>query len=131
MEGIIQESQIHYFKKRIEMSVVIEWLDDLLCLLEYPSDKGLHGSKIKKYRETDPDVKRQSELKSEMFRGQVGNSEAVKKGHQTRKINDPNGECAKRAAEKRKEWYKDEANMAKFKKQLAHKRDKNRQKKGE
>ncbi len=111
------------------MSVVVEWLDDLLCLLEYPSDKGLHGSKIKKYRETDPDVKRQSELKSEMFRGQVGNSEAVKKGHETRKKNDPTGEVAKRAAEKRKEWYKDETNMQQFKKQLANKRDKKRENK--
>lgn len=107
------------------MSVVVEWLDDLLCLLEYPSDKGLHGSKIKKYRETDPDVKRQSELKSEMFSGQIGNSEAVKKGHITRKLNDPTGEGQKIAAEKRKAWYNDENNLKKFKKSLK-KRDKNK-----
>ena len=113
------------------MSVVVEWLDDLLCLLEYPSDRGLHGSKIRKYRETDPDVKRQSELKSEMFRGQIGNSEAVKKGHETRKKNDPTGEGQKIAAEKRKAWYNDEKNLEKFKKSL-QKRDENRRKnKGE
>ena len=67
-----------------------------------------HKYQMQKYAE-NPEAR---EIKSDMYKGIKGNSEAAKLGHQHRKNKE---EINKRAAQTRKDWYKKHPeNYAKF-----------------
>ena len=65
-----------------------------------------------------------------MYAGTIGNSEAVKKGHETRKKHGIDKITNEKAAAKRKAWYDDPENKKKFKAKIAE-RDAKKQKKKE
>ena len=67
-------------------------------------------------------------LRSDMYKGIVGNSEAAKKSHITRKKNENYKKDVEKAAKTRSEWYKNPENRAKFLKKIKE-RDKKRIKK--
>ena len=91
-------------------------LDELVELLQHPEFKSI-GALRKSQFQND---KSEDELflRSDMYKGTKGNSEAVKKGHITRKKNPKYKEDIKKAAEKRADWYKDPENKIKFLKRL-------------
>ena len=111
------------------MSLVLEWIEDMSLLLENPHVKSLKAAKIKKYRETDPNVQEYNQIKKELYKGQKGNSEAMKKGWETRKKNDPEGKSSKRAAKTREKWYKDENNHQEFMKKIKQRNNQTNKKK--
>lgn len=63
-------------------------------------------------------------LRSDMYKGTKGNSEAVKKGHITRKKNENYKKDIEKAAKTRSEWYKNPENRAKFLKKLKERDEK-------
>ena len=108
-------------------------LDDLLEILEAEAEgkhfKSLGALRKSKYQNN----KSEDELflRSDMYAGTIGNSEAVKKGHETRKRHGIDKITNEKAAAKRKAWYEDPENKKKFKARLAERDAKNRKKKEE
>ena len=93
-----------------------EVLDEALAMLEHPEFKTYGALKKSQYQhEMSEDEKF---LRSNMYKGTKGNSEAVKKGHITRKKNKNYEKDIKKAAKTRSDWYKDPENMKKFKQRL-------------
>ena len=67
-------------------------------------------------------------LRSDMYKGIKGNSEAAKKGHITRKKNKNYKKDIEKAAKTRSEWYQNAENRAKFLKKIKE-RDKKKARK--
>ena len=91
-------------------------LDDLLEMLE-AEEEGKHFKTLGALRKSKfQNNKSEDELflKSDMYAGTIGNSEAVKKGHITRKKHGIDKIINKKAAAKRKAWYQDPENKKKF-----------------
>lgn len=87
-------------------------LDYAIELLQHPEFKN-YGAYLKsKYQHE----KSEDEifLRSDMYKGIKGNSEAVKKGHITRKKNKNYKKDLEKAAKTRANWYKDPENKKKF-----------------
>jgi hypothetical protein len=98
-----------------------EVLDEALEMLQHPEFKTYGALKKSQYQHemTDDD----KFLRSDMYKGIKGNSEAVKKGHITRKKNKNYKEDIKKAAKTRSDWYKNPENMKKFKQQLKNRKN--------
>lgn len=106
-------------------------LDDLLEMLE-AEEEGKHFKTLGALRKSKfQNDKSEDEifLRSDMYAGRIGNSEAVKKGHITRKKHGIDKVTNEKAAAKRKAWYQDPENKKKFQKIIA-KRDAKTKKKG-
>ena len=107
-------------------------LDDLLEILE-AEEEGKHFKSLGALRKSKyQNDKSEDELfiRSDMYAGTIGNSEAVKKGHETRKKHGIDKITNEKAAAKRKAWYNDPENKKKFKAKIAE-RDAKKQKKKE
>lgn len=113
------------------MSVVLDCLDDLQLLLENPG-KTLQGAKIKKFRETDPNVAEYNEIKKELYRGQKIDPKSIKKRVKSHKkwLKDPkNKEKLKEAIKKRDERNKDPERRKKFMEAIKERDRKRKEKK--
>lgn len=88
-------------------------LDELLELLQ-AEEEGLHFKTYGAYKKHLFQTNKSEDeifLRSDMYKGQIGNPEAARKGHKNRKNKE---EINKRAAETRANWYKNPENMEKF-----------------
>jgi len=102
-------------------------LDDLLEILEaeaegkhFKSLGDLHKSKYQNDKSEDDKF-----LRSDMYTGIKGNSEAAKKGHLTRKKNGTHKQSIEKGRKTRSNWYKNPENYKKFLEAIK-KRDKNK-----
>ena len=93
-----------------------EVLDEALEMLQHPEFKTYGALKKSQYQHNKSEE--ELFLRSDMYKGTKGNSEAVKKGQITRKKNKNYKEDIEKAAKTRSDWYKDPENMKKFKQQL-------------
>ena len=93
-----------------------EVLDEALEMLQHPEFKTYGALKKSQYQHNKSEE--ELFLRSDMYKGTKGNSEAVKKGHITRKKNKNYKEDIEKAAKTRSDWYKDPENMKKFKQRL-------------
>ena len=93
-----------------------EVLDEIIEMLEHPEFKTYGALQKSKYQhqKSEDDIF----LRSDMYKGRIGNSEAVKKGHITRKKNKNYKKDIKKAAQTRADWYKNPENLKKFKERL-------------
>ena len=106
-------------------------LDDLLEILE-AEEEGKHFKSLGALRKSKyQNDKSEDELfiRSDMYAGTVGNSEAVKKGHETRKKHGIDKITNEKAAAKRKAWYDDPENRKKFEAVIAARDERNKKKK--
>lgn len=88
-------------------------INEVIELLENPEFKNFGSLQKHKYQMSKPEEYR--EIARIMYKGQIGNSEAIKKGHATRKKRNIEKEVNKKAAQKRSAWYKNNPeNYAKF-----------------
>lgn len=108
-------------------------LDDLLEILE-AEEEGKHFKSLGALRKSKyQNDKSEDELfiKSDMYAGTIGNSEAVKKGHETRKKHGIDKITNEKAAAKRKAWYDNPENRKKFEAKIAARDVRNKKKKEE
>lgn len=93
-----------------------EVLDEIIEMLEHPEFKTYGALQKSKYQhqKSEDDIF----LRSDMYKGCIGNSEAVKKGHITRKKNKNYKKDIEKAAQTRADWYKNPENLKKFKERL-------------
>ena len=104
--------------------MLLEYLLDItIDLLEHPEFKSFGDLEKSRYQhEKMTDEER--EIRSLMYKGQKGDSEAVKRGHETRKKRATYEEEIKAAANKRAEWYKNPENMKKYRESLKKRKHK-------
>jgi len=91
-------------------------LDEAIELLQHPEFKSYGALQKARYQHSKSEE--ELFLRSNMYKGSIGNSEATKKGHITRKKNPNYKEDIKKAAQTRSNWYKDPENLKKFKERL-------------
>ena len=96
--------------------ILDETLELLIANDEDPKFKSFGDLQKSKYQNSITEEERF--LKSDMYKGQIGNKEAAKKGHKTRKQNKNYKKDIEKAAKNRSEWYKNPENMKKFKERL-------------
>lgn len=102
-----------------------EVLDEAIAMLEHPEFKTYGALKKSLYQHEKSENEDEQFLRSDMYKGTKGNSEAVKKGHITRKKNKNYKKDIEKAAQTRSDWYKDPENMKKFKERLKNRKNKN------
>ena len=91
-------------------------LDDLLEILQAEAE-GKHFKSLGALRKSEFQHSKSEDdifLRSDMYAGTKGNSEAAKKGHITRKKNGTDIISIEKGREKRKNWYKNPENKKKF-----------------
>ena len=96
------------------LDYLIDITIDLLEHPEYSSFGALEKARAQKEKHTEEN----KELLHLRYEGQKGDSEAVKRGHITRKKRATYKEEIKAAANKRSNWYKDPKNKKKFMKSI-------------
>lgn len=84
-------------------------LDETLDLLQHPEFKNFGD--LQKSRFQNSKSEDEIFLRSDMYKGQIGNSEAAKKAHKNKKNIE---EINARAAKTRANWYKNPENKKKF-----------------
>lgn len=94
--------------------ILEETLELLIANYEDPKFKTFGDLKRHEYQMSKSEEDKQ--LRSDMYKGTIGNKEAAKKAFETRrkKGEEKLKEINKRAAESRANWYKSEKNKAKF-----------------
>ena len=92
--------------------ILNETLELLLANEQDPRFKNFGALQKSKFQHSKPEE--DTFLRSDMYKGTKGNSEAVKKGHIKRKTNPNYKENNKKAAQKRSDWYKSKENKEKF-----------------
>lgn len=92
--------------------ILNETLELLLANEQDPRFKNFGALQKSKFQHSKPEE--DTFLRSDMYKGIKGNSEAVKKGHIKRKTNPNYKENNKKAAQKRSDWYKSKENKEKF-----------------
>ena len=108
-------------------------LDDLLEILK-AEEEGKHFKSLGALRKSKyQNDKSEDELfiRHDMYAGMVGNSEAVKKGHKTRKKNGTDKLANKKAAATRKAWYQNPENKKNFEAKIKARDERNKNKKGQ
>lgn len=95
-------------------------LDDLLEMLEAEAE-GKHFKTLGSLRKSKYQNDKSEEelfIRHDMYAGTIGNSEAVKKGHITRKKRGTDKITNKKAAATRKAWYQNPKNKEKFQEKI-------------
>ena len=106
-------------------------LDDLLEILE-AEEKGKHFKSLGALRKSKYQNDKSDDeifLRHDMYAGIVGNSEAVKKGHKTRKKNGTDKIANEKAAATRKAWYQDQENKKVFEAKIKARDERKKKKK--
>lgn len=91
-------------------------LDELLEILQAES-KGKHFKSLGALRKSKFQNSKSEDdnfIRSDMYAGTKGNSEAAKKGHITRKKNGTDKISIEKGRKTRKDWYKNPENKKKF-----------------
>lgn len=104
-------------------------LDELIEILQAESEgkhfKSLGALRKSKFQndKSEDDVF----LRSDMYSGTKGNSDAAKKGHITRKKNGTDKTAIEKGRKTRKDWYKDPKNKKKFLEKIKNRKSKNKE----
>jgi len=101
-----------------------EVLDEALEMLQHPEFKTYGALKKSQYQHEKAENEDEKFIRSDMYKGTKGNSEAVKKGHITRKKGKNYKKDIEKAAQNRANWYKDPENMKKFRERLKSRKKK-------
>ena len=104
-------------------------LDELIEILQAESE-GKHFKSLGALRKSKfQNNKSEDEifLRSDMYAGTKGNSEAAKKGHITRKKKGTDKSAVEKARKTRKDWYKNPENKKKFLEKIKHRKIKKKE----
>lgn len=106
-------------------------LDELLEILE-AEEEGKHFNSIGALRKSEFQHSKGEDdafLRHDMYAGIIGNSEAAKKGAETRKKNGTHEKSIEKGRKTRADWYKNPENRKKFEASIAARDKRNKKRK--